>query len=179
MQAASQLFYDRGITSTGVEAVVRSAGVTKPTLYTHFSGKVDLVTAVLQRRHEDRAAELGNRLARLDPLERPLGVFDWLQEWYARHGERGCGFLNAAAELRDPDDPARIVVQQEKAWLLNLLAQVCEEARLSDAPTLASQLLLLIDGVAGRVLVGGPSVAEAATADARFAAATLLNAASR
>lgn len=106
--------------------------------------------------------------------QRPIGVFEWLDSWYAGHGQRGCGFLNAAAELVDADDPGRAAVQAEKAWLLDRLTR--SEAGLRQPDRLGSQLLLLVDGVAGRVVVGGPGVAAAAVADARDAASILIEA---
>ena len=171
--AAGDLFYARGIGPTGVDAVSRAARVTKPTLYAHFSSKEDLVAAVLRRRHERRVDELTARLGPVDPRHRPLAVFDWLADFYARAGHRGCGFLNAAAELPG-DGPPRAAVQAEKVWLHDLLVRLCREAGHADAERLGSVLLLLVDGVAGRVVVHGHGAAAGAVADARSAAEVLL-----
>src|SRR6478735_4858575 len=93
LDSASDLFYEDGIAATGVDDVVRAAGVSKPTLYAHFGSKAELVAAVLARRHAARAGEL-------EALEGgPLAVFGWLADFYARDGARGCAFVNAAAEL--------------------------------------------------------------------------------
>ena len=116
----------------------------------------------------------------MDPVnvpERPVAVFDWLADFYARGGERGCGFLNAAAELPDAADPARRVVTSEKDWLVALFARLAADAGLKKPARLASQLLLLVDGVGGRILVGGPEAAARAVADARAAAIVLIAAA--
>lgn len=172
--AAERLYYAGGITATGVDSVARSAGVTKPTLYAHFGSKAELVAAVLQRRHEERRAELEGWLDPVPVAERPLAVFDWLTHFYTDRGERGCGFLNAAAELTDQDVAARAVVRVEKEWLLHLLTAVCAAAGCHDAELLGSQLSLLIDGVAGRALVAGPAAARTAAVAARQAAAVLV-----
>jgi AcrR family transcriptional regulator len=157
IDTAEALFYARGITATGVDTVVREAGVSKPTLYAHFRSKDELVAAVLAARHERRVGELGGAG---DPME----VLEALGDFYAREGARGCAFLNAAAEL----GPAHPAVVAEKRWLERLLAERCGDERL------ASQLLLLLDGVAGRVVVHGPEAAAGAMADARSAAERLL-----
>lgn len=172
--AAGELFYVRGISATGVDTVSRAARVTKPTLYAHFASKGDLVAAVLRQRHVTRVDELTAWLDAVDPTDRPLAVFDWLDDFYAQHGQRGCGFLNAAAELPEDDDPARTVVKEEKAWLLDLLARSCREAGCRAPERVGSALLLLIDGVAGRVVVHGRQAARAAVADARATAEVLL-----
>jgi AcrR family transcriptional regulator len=176
--AAARLFYERGITSTGVDAVAQAAGLTKPTLYAHFPSKSALIVTVLQQRHERLANELQAWVGGIeDARDRPLGVFSWLADWYSRGGQRGCGFLNAAAELADPQDAARPVVRAEKEWLLDLLTRLCEEGALCQPSQLGSQLLLLIDGVAGRVVVQGSDAASEAVADATRVAALLIDAA--
>ncbi|MGI8561958.1 MAG: TetR/AcrR family transcriptional regulator [Candidatus Dormibacter sp.] len=178
LAAGGELFYNAGLTATGVDAVVRTAGVSKPTLYAHFRSKGQLVTAVLEQRHEQRVEELRAWVNRTDDIrQRPLAVFTWLADWYERDGARGCAFLNAAAELVDPQDPARGVVSREKRWLVEFLAQLASDADLRRPEQLASQLLLLIDGVSGRVLVQGVGAAPRVVAEATQVAALLVAAA--
>ncbi len=177
LDSAGRLFYAGGITATGVDSVVRDAGVTKPTLYAHFGSKSELVAAVLRRRHDRRRAELEALLGPLPGAEHPLAIFDWLIGFYADRGDRGCGFLNAAAELTERDNAALLAVQTEKAWLRDLLVTGCATAGCTESALIGSQLLLLIDGVSGRAVVGGGEAARAASIDARQAAEVLLSAA--
>lgn len=178
VDTAGRLFYDGGVTATGVDAVAKAAGVSKPTLYAHFPSKSTLLAATLQRRHERRREELEAWVAQVpDPGQRPLAVFGWLAGWYARDGARGCGFLNAAAELPGGDDPARGVIREEKRWLQGYLAGLSAAAGLRDPDLLGSQLLLLVDGVSGRAVVDGASAAQAAVADAGRVADLLVTAA--
>src|SRR5688500_4379768 len=172
VDTAERLFYADGITATGVDTVVREAGVSKPTLYAHFGSKQDLVAAVLHARHARRAAELEAHLARSE--NKLLAVFGFLADWYGREGARGCGFLNAAAELPDAGGAPRAAIAAEKAWMQELLTALAREACQPDPERLASQLLLLVDGVSGRVVVHGPGAAPAALADATAAAERLL-----
>ncbi len=160
LETSARLFYEAGITATGVDTIAREAGVSKPTLYAHFGSKTELVAAVLTARHERRVADLAD-------VEDPLGVFAYFAGFYAAEGVRGCAFLNAAAELV-ADDDARAAVVAEKAWLRERLTELCGDARTG------SQLQLLIDGIAGRVVVHGPGAAEDAIADATSAAKALI-----
>ena len=160
LETGARLFYEAGITATGVDTITREAGVSKPTLYAQYGSKTELVAAVLTARHERRVEDLA-------AVEDPLEVFAYLASFYAREGARGCAFLNAAAELV-ADDAARAAVVAEKRWLLERLTTLCGDERL------ASQLLLLIDGVAGRVVVQGPEAAQSAIADATAAAEALI-----
>ncbi len=179
LDTASDLFYDRGITATGVDAVVAAAGVSKPTLYAHFRSKSELVAAVLERRHSRRQASLQAWVtARTDdPRQRLLAVFDWLAEFWAGEGRRGCAFLNAAAEIPDPADPAREVIRRHKRWTRDYLARLGEQAGLRDPDRVGSQLLLLMDGASSRLVVEtDPMVAREIAAVARQAAVVLLDA---
>lgn len=178
LDAASELFYERGITATGVDTVIAKAGVSKPTLYAHFGSKSELVAAVLERRHTRRTESLPAWVITraTDPRERLLAVFDWLAEFYADEGRRGCAFLNAAAETPDPNDRAREVARRHKRWTQDFLARLAGEAGVDDPERLGSKLLLLVDGASSRLVVEGESAREIA-GQAREAAAVLLNAA--
>src|SRR5256885_13311133 len=140
LDAASALFYDRGITATGVDAVVAASGVSKPTLYAHFRSKSELIAAVLARRSARRQVSLPARVAAEtdDPRGQLVAVFDWLAEFHAAEGARGCAVLNAAAELPDPDDPARQVARRHKRWMRQFLAGLAAEAGAEDPARLGS-----------------------------------------
>lgn len=157
------MFYVEGIGATGVDAVSARAGVSKPTLYAQFGSKRELVSAVLTRRHERQRAELQAHLAATGgpPVARLLSVFDWLAGWHAGAGGRGCGFLNAAAETPDANDPARRVIAAHKQWFRDVLCELAREAGLDDPEEVGYGLLLLVDGANARVLVDGERDAAA------------------
>jgi AcrR family transcriptional regulator len=186
LDTATELFYERGIGATGVDAVVAASGVSKPTLYAQFGSKSELVAAVLERRHTRRMASLQAALAARaeDPRGRLLAVFDWLADWYVAEGSRGCAFLNAAAELPDPADPGREVARRQKRWTRDYLAGLARQAGLAEPERLGSQLLLLMDGASSRIAVEGApgtvqEVARQAAGDAKAAAALLLTVAAQ
>ena len=157
LDAAADLFYFEGITATGVDKVVARSGVSKPTLYAHFGSKDELVAAVLERRHAERVATLDSWVcAHADsPRGRLLAVFDWLGKWHASDGERGCAFVNAAAEVANPANPAREVARRQKRWMREYLAGLAAEAGLPEPARLGADLMLLVDGANARVLVDG------------------------
>jgi AcrR family transcriptional regulator len=186
LDTATELFYERGIGATGVDTVVAAARVSKPTLYAHFGSKSELVAAVLERRHERRMASLQAALAARaeDPRGRLLAVFDWLADWYVAEGPRGCAFLNAAAELPNPQDPGREVARRQKRWTRDYLAGLARQAGLAEPDRLSSQLLLLMDGASSRIAVEGApgaveEVARQAAGDAKAAAMLLLTVAAQ
>ncbi|MEU7044806.1 TetR/AcrR family transcriptional regulator [Streptomyces varsoviensis] len=177
LAAAEQVFYERGITKTNIDTVARAAKATKPTVYAHFASKSALAAGALEARQRRIAADLAARLADVEPgTPRLTALFGWLGTLYEHANGRGCAFLNAAAES-PADEAVTAAVRAEKLWLLGVLRELCAEAGYGRPDELASQLLLLIDGVAARVLVHGPSEAGAATTAAARAADALLTSA--
>ncbi len=103
LDAASRLFYEEGMTATGIDTITAAAGVAKQSLYNNFASKDELMLAYIEARHEEWLGLYRARLAEAGtPRERVLAVFDAYIDHarfeYAR-GFRGCGLLNAAAEL--------------------------------------------------------------------------------
>lgn len=163
LDAAAKLFYNDGIAATGIDAIVRKAGVAKKSLYNNFASKADLVAAYLQVRHAEWLALYDRRLAQAaTPVERALAVFDAYTD-HAEHtyerGFRGCGLLNAAAELQAGDGGRAAVRQHKEAVEALLLAQVT--ALLPEQPAQAAQvarhLAFLLEGAMARAGLEGRS----------------------
>lgn len=148
LRAASEMFYREGIRATGVEAIAREADVTKKTIYDKFGSKDELIAAYLHARDErwqdwlQSVVEQHGSSAR----QRLLATFDALDEWMERENPRGCGFVNAAAELTDTYHPGRIVVVEQKRWLRRYLAELVAESGAEDPEHLAERLVILHEG---------------------------------
>ena len=114
LAAASELFYRRGIRAVGVDLIAETAGTTKKTLYDCFGSKDALVALYLEHRMARWQAFLGEHMtgAPTGP-ERLPAVFDVLGTWLAGQG-RGCGFVNAYAEIGGTGHPGEPVVRAEK-----------------------------------------------------------------
>lgn len=147
LDAASVLFYERGITAVGVDLIAERSGVTKRTLYDRFGSKDALVATYLVDR--DRrwrlVVEEALTVPGLSALERVTAPFDALREW-VRQSRRGCAFINALAELPDPGHPAHQVAADEKRWLVALFGRLAAEAGIADSAELAGRLLCLHEG---------------------------------
>lgn len=149
LDAAEELFYDRGIAATGVDAILRRAQVAPATLYAHFAGKDHLVAAYLERRHELWRTTWDEALQRCedDPDQRALSVFDALETFHPQEGPtRGCAFLAAAVEVSDPDHPAHQWLAADTHLLDQRLLALATDTGAADPGALAAELLLLYDG---------------------------------
>lgn len=177
LAAAEDLFYRQGIHAVGVDAIAAAAGVTKKTLYDRFGSKDRLVAAYLRARDGRWRAWLTGQVesvAATDGRARLLRTFDALGEWMHRVGPRGCAFVNALAELPDPTHPARLVLADQKQWLLGYLTELAGTGDVVRQPAeLAAQLLLLHEGAVVGYATGVP---PDAVARARATAAALIDA---
>lgn len=160
LRAADRRFYADGIAATGVDAVVREAGVAKMTLYNNFASKDKLVAAYLDQRHAEWLDLLARRVnAAGSARERVLAVFDAYLDHagfdYAS-GYRGCGLLNGAGELPS-GHPGRLAVRAHKAQVENFLASACRAAGADRPDELGEHLYLLVEGaVVSAGLEGNP-----------------------
>jgi AcrR family transcriptional regulator len=148
LHTASEMFYRNGIRAVGVDSIAAEAGVTKKTLYEKYGSKDELVAAYLRARDERWRSWLEEFVERRggSATERLLSTFDALEEWMERENPRGCGFVNAAAELPDAEHPARAVVMEQKRWLRGYLVELTAEAGAEDPEDLAEQLFILHEG---------------------------------
>lgn len=126
LDAAGILFYNYGINATGIDMITAKAGVAKMSLYNNFSSKSDLVAAFIEMRHHEWMMLYQRRLNSAETAqERVMAVFDAYQdhaEFDYENGFRGCGLLNAAAELT-VGDKGRDAVRQHKEEVENLIMQ--------------------------------------------------------
>jgi AcrR family transcriptional regulator len=177
LDAASDLFYERGIHAVGVDTIAEAAGVTKKTLYDRFGSKEALVVAYLQNRDARWRAHLEAHLATVaEPgTSRVLAVFDAAESWSGEFSSKGCSAINARAEIGDGHDghPVFPEVARQKAWLLALFADLCAEADINDPAATAKRMMLLYEGA---IVSIGMETFESPFRLARDTASVLVNA---
>lgn len=167
LDAAAELFYRHGIHAVGVDAIAARSGVTKRTLYDRFGSKDRLVAVYLILRHATWWRRMEQRLAQARG-SLALAFFDS----YAHDSEpsdRGCAFINAAAEL-SPEHPAFRVIREHKRAVVDRLADLLapELEETADARAAAQEMFLLLEGaLAHRGIDGDDRLVERARAAAR------------
>ncbi|MAQ01328.1 MAG: TetR family transcriptional regulator [Alteromonadaceae bacterium] len=154
LRAAGELFYDHGITATGVDAVITRAGVAKMSLYNNFKSKSELIAAYIDARHQEWLDLFARRSDNLsNSWERVLAVFDAYQdhaEFDYENGFRGCGLLNAAAEM-PANSPEREAVNRHKQEVREIVINQLSELPLTEesgnsAAALAEHICFLLEG---------------------------------
>jgi AcrR family transcriptional regulator len=168
LDAATELFYARGINTVGMELVAERAGVTKKTIYDRFGSKQQLVVHYLRARDARWRAHLDGYLERAAaPRARVAATFDALDDWMGAHDPRGCAMVNAYAELSDPEHPGRAVAEEQKRWLRDLYTGLAERSGAEDPGALGDALAMLHEGaVVARNVTGVADAARTARAAA-------------
>jgi AcrR family transcriptional regulator len=148
VETAAALFYENGFTATGIDRVLKEAGVAKMTLYNHFKSKDELIIAALHRRDEKFRHWLTTTLDKRasTPREKLVAFFDVYGEWFAQKDFRGCMFINASAEFAQHSRSIQSAAAEHKRLVVNYLLDLANEAGLSNPEELAAQLAMIADG---------------------------------
>ncbi len=175
---ACELFYRRGIRAVGVEEIVSTAGVTKPSLYRSYASKDELVAACLEKFAEDSWTELDAALAAAggDARSRLRAFVAHYSSKMSRPGFRGCPMSNTAVEFPEPDHSGRSLVEECKAEVRERLVGLTRQMPVREPEALADGLVLLIEGAySTHQIFGtqGPAQALVRSADALIEAYSL------
>ncbi|OAT75539.1 TetR family transcriptional regulator [Mangrovibacter phragmitis] len=146
IRTAHELFYKDGIRATGVDRIIKEAGVTKVTFYRHFPAKNDLILAFLHYRHglwiTWFATALKEEMAQSGKL--CLALPQVLSRWFLSPEFHGCAFINATSEITGVLPEALPVIREHKQDMADTIAQC-----LPDTPQriqTAQKCALLVDG---------------------------------
>ncbi|WP_027552454.1 TetR/AcrR family transcriptional regulator [Bradyrhizobium sp. Cp5.3] len=154
--AATRLFYGQGIKAVSMDAVAEKAGVTKKTLYYHFTSKDELVAATIAARDQPTLDLYRRWFAETDgsAADKVRGLFIKLGRSVDTPRWRGCGFLRTIAELANT--PAHPAVKAGAAHKKRFEAWLETELRSEDIPgaaALARQIVILLDGATTVMLI--------------------------
>lgn len=160
LDVTEKLIYRHGIAATGMDLLVKTAGVSRKSIYRYFANKDELVIAALQRRDERWMQWLRGEVEHAeDSGERLLALFSALKAWFGSADFRGCAFINTSGETGDPQDPVRLLAKAHKQKLFEYALELCEAHGTPDPERQAAQLLILIDGAITVALVMGDATA--------------------
>lgn len=157
LDAAAILFYNDGITSTGINSITDKAKVAKMSLYNNFPTKADLITSYIEARHQEwlDLYALRNQQAHT-PIDKIVAVFEAYQdhaEFAYEKGFRGCGLLNAAAEF-PAHSVERLAVKAHKDEIENIISTQLALI-ISDADKVKQMALLLSFVLEGSIARAG------------------------
>lgn len=154
IQAARDLFLVQGYHPTGINEIVKAAGVHPGSLYHYFPTKEDLLVAVLEwyRDHiyEGLLQPVWERVT--DPIERIFGLLDgYRQLIQLTNFDIGCPIGNLALELTNTHPKARTLMQANFDQWVTVVQDCIEQARDKfpaevDPKALATYVLTIMEG---------------------------------
>jgi TetR/AcrR family transcriptional regulator len=136
LRAASELLDAEGLQDTGLNAIARVAGISKPNIYRYFESREAILLQLLLADHEAWVDDLSARFAALPgtlagaPAAKPLARA--LTESLANRGRFCQLFRDLAAVLEQNVSPETIVDTKSKLHALNLRLAKCLSARVPD-----------------------------------------------
>ncbi|SEG95841.1 transcriptional regulator, TetR family [Actinacidiphila yanglinensis] len=158
LDAAAELIYREGV-GTGIDALCKAAGVSKRSMYQLFAGKDEVLAAALTRQEPRLSALLfpppGTPAA---PRDRVLHVFERLEEAATSPDYRGCPFLAAQVELKDPGHAASEVAARGKQAMSEFFRAEAERGGVGQPELLARRLMVVYDGASARAGIGADTL---------------------
>lgn len=149
LDAAYELFTERGIRAVGVDEVIARSGVAKATLYKHFRSKNELAMAFLDRREQQWAREFieaGSAQRATDPADQLLAIFDMLDHWYRRSESfKDRSFMSVLLEM-GADHPVGQACVGHLANLHRMVAGRAAAAGLAEPDQFAMSFHILMEG---------------------------------
>ncbi|URN00827.1 TetR/AcrR family transcriptional regulator [Actinomadura madurae] len=137
IEAAAELMYVKGVSSTTLDEVRAASGTSKSQLYTHFADKEQLVRAVVRLRAEEIMEREHAALQRLRSFN---GLVRWrdaiVQRNALQKGAYGCILGSIAGEVSDRDEVARLALDKTFEEWENLIEAGLR--RMQDARTLTA-----------------------------------------
>ncbi len=159
LQAADGLFYRHGYHATGLDSIIREAGITKGNFYYYFKTKEALAIAVLEWHFEQTTEEMTAMLRSqpLSPLESLFAMLEGIagrQHAQASEGTIcGCIFGNFTLEMSTDSEAVRAKVgaifKRYRRTIANMLRQAQSAREVSptlDPDAQAHVVLSLLEG---------------------------------
>jgi len=136
IDTASNLFYQNGYNLTGINEIIREAGIAKATLYSHFRSKDDICIAYLKNRNETFLKEIkAFSESKEAGKTQVLGVFDFLNNFFKDKSFNGCWCINTFSEIPRENAKIRTEIQNQKKDFLQLV----EDLVITNYPNLSQK----------------------------------------
>lgn len=154
LEAANELFYQQGYNATGLEKVIKAAGVTKGNFYYYFKSKEKLAVATLDWQFEKTMQAIQQTVLakHTSPLDKLLGIVNYIvdrQRIQQANGQAcGCYFGNFALELstvsQEVKDKVKTIFNDIADSFRQLLQAAQQQGEISTTidPHIASTLIL-------------------------------------
>lgn len=161
VDTALRLFNLHGYHATGIDMILREAGVAKMTLYNHFKSKEDLIIAVLERRGQYFGKVFQEKAGDKTPsaLEKIWLIVAVAEDWFRDKEFSGCLFLNGLGEYSEEGCIVRDAIISHKNNRLEIYAELARDLKIKQDKEFAHQLMTIFDGAITTAEIFSPDAA--------------------
>lgn len=133
LKTASRLFHTQGYKSTGINQIIKEAGIAKGSFYYNFKSKEDLCIAFLDERHTFWFSNLKGFIQSNKGANLPvLLAFDFLYKMNEKENFQGCSFINLLSEIDESNTEILKLIQKHKSDLRDYLANLVNQPESND-----------------------------------------------
>lgn len=150
IETASTLFYQKGYNLTGINEIIKEAGIAKATLYSHFKSKEDLCLAYLEFKHTTFLQEIKSFTAKSPKGKKQvLALFGFLKSFFKNKDFNGCWCINTISEIPKDNEKIRKEIQKQKHQLITFIEELLVDnfpkTTKKQVPLLAKRIYLLYE----------------------------------
>lgn len=149
IQYAYDLFYKNGFHATGVDAIIEGTGISKRTLYKHFTSKEGLIIATIDYYHQMRYKTISDYLEKTtskNPIDKVLSLFDFLSDLVDAGLLNGCFAMNAKTEYSNKAQEIEAACDAYGATLQQFIELYLEQGNVKNSKAVTMQLAMLFEG---------------------------------
>jgi TetR/AcrR family transcriptional repressor of nem operon len=132
IEAAHELFHERGLRGVSMEDVAVAAGIKKANLFHYYPSKESLELAVLEQAADEMKEQIRVQLSGTgrDPVGAVASMFEHAGRWMRERRCRGGCFLgNVAQEVSDHNETIRLRVSELLHYWMEQIAASLDRAR--------------------------------------------------
>ncbi|WP_341519388.1 TetR/AcrR family transcriptional regulator [Bacillus paramobilis] len=119
LDAAMQLFWEKGYAATSLSELTAKMEIQKPSLYSAFGDKEGLFEAALRRYTNLHAANIRIKLQNEQSVKEAIRAFfeDMVEEEYKKDFSKGCFCINTMVELAPHNEKFEVLTREHQMYL--------------------------------------------------------------
>lgn len=119
LDAAMQLFWEKGYAATSLSELTAKMEIQKPSLYSAFGDKEGLFEAALRRYTNLHAANIRTKLQNEQSVKEAIRTFfeNIVEEEYKKEFSKGCFCINTMVELAPHNEKFEVLTREHQMYL--------------------------------------------------------------
>ncbi|MBT2762970.1 TetR/AcrR family transcriptional regulator [Paenibacillus sp. ISL-20] len=156
LDAAMQLFWEKGYEATSLSDLTSRMGIQRPSIYSAFGDKKELFEIALRKYTMSHASEARTRLQNQPSVREAFRALfeNVVDEEYSVSRSRGCFCINTMVELAPHDEKFEILTREHQMYLAVIFQETIERgiqsgelASGTDAKALSQALIVSLIGL--------------------------------